>query len=122
MSYFDLLKDPRWQKKRLKIFEKNNWACSNCGSKEKPLNVHHGAYLKDKKPWEYPNVMLHCLCEDCHESATYEIALIKEMLGLLRIRDLKWVITSLVERIGIRTEGIDTILLMSRILKEVGKR
>jgi hypothetical protein len=40
MSYADLLKDPRWQKKRLEVLESNGWACEACGSATKTLHVH----------------------------------------------------------------------------------
>ena len=34
-------KDPRWQKKRLKILERDKWACQLCDGKEKTLHIHH---------------------------------------------------------------------------------
>jgi len=68
-SYFDLLKHPNWQKRRLEVFEQAGFECSNCGSKDKTLHVHHCYYEKGKKPWEYPDSALRCLCEDCHQEA-----------------------------------------------------
>lgn len=65
-DYFEKLKDPRWQKKRLEIFERDGWRCKECYSKEKTLHVHHLFYLKGKEPWEIPNGFLITLCEDCH--------------------------------------------------------
>lgn len=65
-DYFEKLKDPRWQKKRLEIFERDGWRCKECYSKEKTLHVHHLFYLKGKEPWEIPNGFLVTLCEDCH--------------------------------------------------------
>jgi len=41
MNYADKLKDPRWQKKRLKIMERANWECESCGDSEKTLHIHH---------------------------------------------------------------------------------
>ncbi|MCK5616636.1 hypothetical protein KAR91_83015 [Candidatus Pacearchaeota archaeon] len=66
-NYSDLLKHPKWQKMRLKVLEDQKFTCERCDSKEKTLNVHHGYYDKNLKPWEYPIESLHCLCGDCHK-------------------------------------------------------
>lgn len=61
--YLEKLKDPRWQKKRLEIFERDNWTCKSCNDRNSTLNVHHLIYHRDLEPWEYPN-------EDCHNEET----------------------------------------------------
>lgn len=66
MAYSDLLKDPRWQKKRLEILQRDNFQCRCCESKTKTLHVHHSYYIKGNDPWEYDNAVLLTLCEDCH--------------------------------------------------------
>jgi len=66
LTYSEKLKDPRWQKKRLEILERDGWACQECGAKDKTLFVHHGYYETGKEPWEYENETLHSLCEPCH--------------------------------------------------------
>ncbi len=66
MTYADKLKDPRWQKKRLEIFERDNFQCQDCGSQSKVLHVHHGYYSPRKQPWETPDKLLVTVCEDCH--------------------------------------------------------
>ena len=66
MTYSDKLKDPRWQKKRLQILERDNWACVKCTDKESTLCVHHLKYHGN--PWESDNKDLVTLCEDCHEA------------------------------------------------------
>ena len=38
-TYLEKLKDPRWQKKRLEILERDGWKCMACGEKEKTLRV-----------------------------------------------------------------------------------
>ena len=63
----ELWKDPKWQKKRLEILERDGWRCRICKSDIYTLNVHHLYYKKDKKPWEYPKTSLITLCESCHE-------------------------------------------------------
>lgn len=65
-KYSELLKDPRWQRKRLEILQRDNWTCRQCGSTEDTLHVHHHYYEKGKKPWEYDDRILITLCEGCH--------------------------------------------------------
>lgn len=64
MNYSDKLKDPRWQKRRLKIFERDNWACVACGRTDQTLHVHHNTYVGE--PWDAPDEALKTLCEGCH--------------------------------------------------------
>lgn len=66
-TYSEKLKDPRWQKKRLEILKRDNWACYTCESKKKTLHVHHAYYDKDLEPWEYESDSLITLCHECHE-------------------------------------------------------
>lgn len=68
MKYVDKLKNPRWQKKRLEIFQRDNFTCQSCGSTEKTLHIHHLKYLPGKQPWEYENWFLITYCDICHES------------------------------------------------------
>jgi 5-methylcytosine-specific restriction endonuclease McrA len=65
MTYSDKLRDPRWQKKRLEIFNRDNWKCIFCGSDSKNLQVHHCVYRRTE-PWDYPDYLYRTLCEDCH--------------------------------------------------------
>ena len=67
MSYSELLKDPRWQKKRLKILERDDFTCRSCVNANNTLHVHHLYYDYKLKPWEYEDDDLVTLCEDCHE-------------------------------------------------------
>lgn len=66
-TYSDKLRDPRWQKKRLEILERDGWKCKGCGDKKSTLNVHHLYYEAYKDPWDYPDKALKTLCEKCHE-------------------------------------------------------
>lgn len=67
-AYFEKLKDPRWQKKRLEALEHANWSCSVCFETANTLHVHHKQYFKGREPWEYDTDQLACLCAGCHES------------------------------------------------------
>ncbi|MBP9881544.1 MAG: HNH endonuclease [Chitinophagales bacterium] len=66
-TYLEKLTDPRWQKKRLEIMERDKFTCQSCGNKELTLNVHHTAYEKNKNPWEYDNNTMVTICKNCHE-------------------------------------------------------
>lgn len=65
-TYFEKLKDPRWQKKRLEALEAAQWTCASCADKDSTLHVHHRQYFKGREPWEYEVGQLEVLCEDCH--------------------------------------------------------
>jgi hypothetical protein len=69
MNYSEKLKDPRWQKLRLKVFERDNWLCQRCGETEKTLMIHHLYYEHGLEPWDYLPEHLITLCFECH---TYE--------------------------------------------------
>jgi 5-methylcytosine-specific restriction endonuclease McrA len=66
-SYWQKLKDPRWQKRRLEILSAAEFACQVCFDSSSTLHVHHLKYDKGKDPWEYTDAWLVCLCEACHE-------------------------------------------------------
>lgn len=68
MTYAEKLKDPRWQKKRLEILERDNWQCMCCGAKDETLHVHHIFYFPRCDPWEVHNGFLVTFCKNCHNS------------------------------------------------------
>jgi hypothetical protein len=88
VSYAELLRDPRWQRKRLEVMEAADFTCVECGDKTTTLNVHHTYYEKGRKPWEYDARDLRCLCEPCHEETTQFLALAYQFLGRLSLDDL----------------------------------
>jgi hypothetical protein len=70
MTYSKKLRDPRWQKVRLKVFERDDWKCRNdeCQSPEHtPLAIHHQSYRPGRDPWDYPLTNFLTLCERCHD-------------------------------------------------------
>ncbi len=82
-TYYEKLRDPRWQKKRLKIMERDNFTCLACGKDTGTLNVHHVHYAKGD-PWLTPDRFLMTLCEPCHkERKTPETALKEEFAFML---------------------------------------
>lgn len=66
-DFYDQYKDPRWQKKRLEIMERDGFMCQCCGESKSELNVHHKKYIKDKDLWDYDNKYLVTLCSNCHK-------------------------------------------------------
>lgn len=65
-TYAEKLKDPRWQKKRLKILDRDHFTCQACRDETNTLHVHHLQYFKGE-PWEVDDIYLVTLCESCHE-------------------------------------------------------
>jgi hypothetical protein len=85
LTYSEKLKDPRWQKKRLEILQRDNWTCQQCCDTESTLHVHHRRYLPGKEPWDIPNEYLVTLCESCHEFETEEIdAACHDLIAMVR--------------------------------------
>jgi len=66
-AYLAKLRDPRWQKLRLQVLERDRWECSSCGARHKTLHVHHVAYARSGNPWDAVPGVLVTLCSDCHE-------------------------------------------------------
>jgi len=79
-TYIELLKHPKWQKKRLQILSRDNFTCQDCFDDEKTLHVHHKIYTKGAKPWEYEDVHLITLCEDCHSLETESLKIEEKYL------------------------------------------
>lgn len=82
-TYWEQLRHPFWQRKRLEILQRDNFTCATCRSTTKTLNVHHSYYEKGKSPWEYPDESLKTLCEDCHGLNHGVMADIKRQLSAL---------------------------------------
>lgn len=65
-TYSEKLKDPRWQKLRLKILEIYKFTCGSFGDAKTELHVHHKRYIKGRQPWEYELGDLTVVCKHCH--------------------------------------------------------
>ena len=86
-NYSELLKDPRWQKKRLEILSLRGFKCENCANEENQLHVHHRFYLKGRKSWEYDNDVLQVLCETCHENEHKKNGFSDDKLNIIKFID-----------------------------------
>lgn len=91
-TYTELLRDPRWQRKRLEILERDEWKCTDCGDETSNLQVHHRRYLYGKMPWEVPGKWLETLCESCHYVATKNGNVLKDAIAELPPSSLGFVI------------------------------
>lgn len=70
-DYRKKLLDPKWQKKRLEILNRDEFKCVECKSDCKTLHVHHKNYIFGNEPWDYPSTNFITLCEDCHQMEEY---------------------------------------------------
>lgn len=81
-SYAEKLKDPRWQRMRLEILQRDQFMCRACGASDKTLHVHHCHYVRGD-PWDTDPVFIITVCETCHSRRqAYEDA-IRETIGRL---------------------------------------
>lgn len=103
MTYADLLRDPRWQKKRLEIMQRDGFQCRFCSDDKSTLNVHHCFYERGKAPWEYPNASLVTFCEDCHEMQR-------------SMEDCAGRFISLLRRLGVSNSDFDSFIASLGIL------
>lgn len=87
-KYYELLKHPNWQRKRLEVLSRENFSCESCGQTDDTLHVHHTVYRKGFKPWEYEAATLRCLCENCHKEWHRLKSEIDECIGLIGINQL----------------------------------
>lgn len=97
MGYKDDLKTAHWQKRRLEVLEKANWLCEDCGAGgDTQLQVHHTFYQYGKKPWEYEDEFLMCLCEECHKQRGEDEKVVRMLVGyLLRrlsLKEITWLV------------------------------
>lgn len=88
-TYAELLQDPRWQRKRLEILERDEWTCQECGEKTKTLHVDHRVYQFGVQPWDYPGDTLWTLCADCHSKITDTRKRLKAAIGTLDLHQLE---------------------------------
>jgi hypothetical protein len=79
-TYAEKLRDPRWQKKRLQIMDRDDYKCVICTERTKTLNVHHVKYITGKEPWDYDDSLLLTLCEECHEDISRDKKKIKNQV------------------------------------------
>jgi hypothetical protein len=86
-NYSEKLRDPRWQKRRLEIMQRDKFTCQICLDDKSTLNVHHLWYRPGADPWDYENTALITLCENCHQFESENRAKAEgDLLEALRVR------------------------------------
>lgn len=90
MTYQQQLKDPRWQRLRLSVFERDNWECTKCQDTKSELQVHHKQYIAGFKAWNYSTDMLVTLCVNCHYNVTVNDMLAKHGLTGEQLKKLNF--------------------------------
>lgn len=63
------LDSEEWQTLRFSVFQRDNYTCQSCGSKNK-LNCHHITYLRLGAEWMTDLVTL---CQECHSNLHLEL-------------------------------------------------
>jgi hypothetical protein len=83
-TYAEKLKDPRWQRKRLEVFSRDNFRCRICQDHERTLHLHHIKYTT-KDPWDEPDSNLRTICERCHSEVHNKesIKIMKDYMELI---------------------------------------
>jgi len=84
-AYAQKLLDPRWQRLRLEILNRDGFACTYCGDKTNTLHVHHTYYEFGKDPWDYPTESLVTFCEGCHSLAEQTRAELRQLIPLFSL-------------------------------------
>lgn len=83
MTYAEKLLDPRWQKKRLEILNRESFTCQLCGDTETTLHIHHEKYHAN--PWDTDNSLLKCYCKHCHSVIEFNKKYdVEEAMGIVK--------------------------------------
>lgn len=129
-SYREKLTDPRWQKKRLEIFERDNWQCQNCFDDKSCLQVHHKIYITGREPWQYNDTDLITLCAGCHKKennleSEHKIATAASFLSVLisypqytfpEFTFLKYLLKN--DLIGLKNQSLDQLYFLQKAPNE----
>jgi len=71
MTFQEMIEHPEWQKKRLRIMNREHFTCQACGANQIQLHVHHLRYpIRGGFLWDVPDEQLECLCKICHQMRT----------------------------------------------------
>lgn len=90
-DYQAMLRDPRWQKRRLEILSAHEFKCDECGDTKHELQVHHCWYTKGSAPWEYEDACYRVLCNGHHEQWHDNKAELDQAVSNLSLKDLQLV-------------------------------
>ena len=95
MTYSKKLQDPRWQRKRLEILQRDDFSCQACGADDKTLHVHHRYYRQSRDPWDYDDTALVAVCDECHDGIHESKEQFEEVLAKMPFEVVDCLIESL---------------------------
>jgi hypothetical protein len=109
-TYSEKLKDPRWQRKRLEILNRDNWTCVASGHTDETLVVHHMRY-HGSNPWDTPNEELETVCEQIHDIIGEFAHMMRKLVPnkAFSAKDLLAAIELAVEQVANKEHGGDQI-------------
>lgn len=84
MTYKEQLKHPKWQRKRLEIFDRDKWKCLICnteGDETNQLTIHHLYYLPGLMAWDYEDESLKTCCAKCHHILTFDLSKLSGLIA-----------------------------------------
>lgn len=94
-TYDERRRDPRWQRKRLEIYERDGFACVDCGTKTENLQIDHAWYEPRHAPWEYPDSCFFTRCDSCHARIGEERIRLLKLLATLPLLSLSSLVEAL---------------------------
>lgn len=122
-TYQEKLLDPRWQRKRLELFDRDNWTCLACGATKRTLHIHHISYFLQLEPWEYPGEYYKTVCYKCHKKVHFpEPELPRNYEHLIITKEEPVEIKSIDKQIGELMNSLKNNVeeeLMTEILKKI---
>jgi 5-methylcytosine-specific restriction endonuclease McrA len=80
-------RDPRWERKRLEIRQRDDCTCRDCGTTGHELQGHHTFSHRGLAPWEYPGWVMICLWEPCRAWGTKITNALLRVWGRFSITD-----------------------------------
>lgn len=88
-TYRNTLSDRRWQQRRNRILERDNYTCQHPCCKHPDntnLQVHHIFYFDDRSAWEYDDSLLVSLCDFCHTAERTRPTIELRLFNTLRLK------------------------------------
>lgn len=84
--------DPKWQKFRLSVLQRDKFRCVRCDDDKSTLHAHHTYYEEfGTDPWDYEEDTVITLCERCHEDEhANQKRANKELMNCIDATGISW--------------------------------
>lgn len=119
MTYAEKLRDPRWQKKRLEILQRDNKTCRSCSRSSGIIQVHHMKYIFGREPWDYSDSYLVTLCKECHQNITYLKQCAKDILDDISDSEERLVLACDILSIACNAENREQMLCLMDLVNNI---